>query len=45
METFGLLDIGDFIGVEGSCFLTKTGEPTLKVHKLRSAGENLPAAS
>jgi lysyl-tRNA synthetase class 2 len=33
METFGLLDLGDFIGVEGTCFLTKTGEPTLKVHK------------
>src|SRR5262245_51955340 len=32
MEIFGLLDLGDFIGVEGSCFLTKTGEPTLKVH-------------
>src|SRR6266404_4770531 len=26
-----LLDIGDFIGVEGTCFLTKSGEPTLKV--------------
>src|SRR5438309_1136616 len=34
MEIFGLLDLGDFIGVEGSCFLTKTGEPTLKVHRL-----------
>ncbi|MGH8164592.1 MAG: amino acid--tRNA ligase-related protein, partial [Rhodanobacteraceae bacterium] len=34
METFALLDLGDFIGVEGSCFLTKTGEPTLKVHRL-----------
>jgi lysyl-tRNA synthetase class 2 len=33
MEIFGLLDLGDFIGVEGSCFVTKTGEPTLKVHK------------
>jgi lysyl-tRNA synthetase class 2 len=33
METFGLLDLGDFIGVEGTCFLTKTGEPTLKVHR------------
>ena len=32
MEIFGLLDLGDFIGVEGSCFLTKTGEQTLKVH-------------
>src|SRR5437660_9194720 len=31
METFNLLDLGDFIGVEGTCFLTKTGEPTLKV--------------
>ena len=39
MEIFGLLDLGDFIGVEGSCFVTKTGEPTLKVHKVRSAGE------
>src|SRR5258708_38141267 len=28
MEAFSLLDIGDFIGVEGVCFLTKTGEPT-----------------
>lgn len=35
MEIFGLLDLGDFIGVEGSCFLTKTGEPTLKVSTLQ----------
>src|SRR5213595_603575 len=34
IETFKLVDLGDFIGVEGDCFLTKTGEPTLKVHKL-----------
>src|ERR1700731_5040973 len=33
MEIFNLLDLGDFIGVEGTCFLTKTGEPTLKAHK------------
>lgn len=33
MEIFNLLDLGDFIGVEGACFLTKTGEPTLKAHK------------
>src|SRR6266853_6767017 len=25
---FSLLDIGDFIGVEGTCFVTKSGEPT-----------------
>ncbi|CAN5794181.1 lysine--tRNA ligase [soil metagenome] len=33
MEIFGLLDLGDFIGVEGTCFVTKTGEPSLKVSR------------
>jgi lysyl-tRNA synthetase, class II len=32
VDLFRLLDIGDLIGVEGTCFLTKSGEPTLKVH-------------
>ena len=31
VDLFRLLDIGDLIGVEGTCFLTKSGEPTLKV--------------
>ncbi|HEX4708129.1 MAG TPA: lysine--tRNA ligase [Candidatus Udaeobacter sp.] len=31
IDLFGLLDIGDFIGMEGICFVTKSGEPTLKV--------------
>ena len=31
IELFRLLDIGDFIGVEGTYFVTKSGEPTLKV--------------
>src|SRR5213083_2468938 len=31
IDLFRLLDIGDFIGVEGTCFVTKSGEPTLKV--------------
>jgi lysyl-tRNA synthetase, class II len=35
IDLFRLLDIGDFIGVEGTCFVTKSGEPTLKVHTLR----------
>src|ERR1700736_521051 len=35
MEVFQLLDLGDFVGVEGSCFLTKTGEPTIKVRHFR----------
>src|SRR4051812_8869324 len=26
MEIFNLLDLGDFIGVEGAAFVTKTGE-------------------
>jgi lysyl-tRNA synthetase class 2 len=33
MEIFNLLDLGDFIGIEGTCFVTKTGEPSLKVSK------------
>jgi lysyl-tRNA synthetase, class II len=34
MDLFRLLDLGDLIGVEGTCFITKTGESTLKVHTL-----------
>jgi lysyl-tRNA synthetase class 2 len=34
-ELFRLLDIGDFIGVEGECFVTRSGEPTLKVRTFR----------
>jgi lysyl-tRNA synthetase class 2 len=30
IDLFRLLDIGDFIGVEGTCFVTKMGEPTVK---------------
>ncbi len=36
-ETFAIfqqLDIGDWIGVEGECFTTKTGEPTVRVKSL-----------
>jgi lysyl-tRNA synthetase class 2 len=41
MGIFKLLDLGDFIGVEGTCFTTKTGEPTLKVHKLEALAKSL----
>jgi lysyl-tRNA synthetase class 2 len=34
VDLFSLIDIGDFVGVEGTCFLTKTGEPTIKVRLL-----------
>jgi lysyl-tRNA synthetase class 2 len=30
---YALLDIGDFIGVEGECFTTKTGEPSVKASR------------
>jgi lysyl-tRNA synthetase class 2 len=33
IEIFHVLDVGDFIGIEGICFLTKTGERTLRMHK------------
>jgi lysyl-tRNA synthetase, class II len=35
IDLFRLLDLGDFIGVEGTCFVTKSGEPTLKVHRFQ----------
>ena len=35
IDLFRLLDIGDLIGVEGTCFITKSGEPTLKVRTFR----------
>src|SRR2546430_4008490 len=41
IDVFNLLDLGDFIGVEGECFLTKTGEPTLKVKKFDVLAKSL----
>src|SRR5207245_8885709 len=35
IELFRLLDIGDFRGVEATCFLTRSGEPTIQVHRYR----------
>src|SRR2546430_16726467 len=35
IDLFRLLDIGDLIGVEGPCFVTKSGEPTLKARTFR----------
>ena len=34
IDLFRFLDLGDLIGVEGVCFVTKSGESTLKVRKL-----------
>ena len=41
MEVFALLDMGDFIGIEGECFLTRTGEPTLKARSLQVLSKSL----
>src|ERR1041385_6813290 len=41
IEIFRLLDIGDFIAVEGVCFLTKSGEPTVKVQTFRVLAKTL----
>jgi lysyl-tRNA synthetase, class II len=40
-ELFRLLDIGDFIGVEGTCFITKSGEPTLKAQTFELLAKTL----
>lgn len=36
-----LLDFGDFIGVEGTTFTTKTGEPSILVKKLSVLGKSI----
>ena len=33
LASYAMLDIGDFVGVEGECFTTKTGEPSVKAEK------------
>jgi lysyl-tRNA synthetase, class II len=41
VDLFPLIDIGDFIGVEGTCFVTKTGEPTIKVRTFEILAKSL----
>lgn len=44
-EVFGLLDLGDHIGIEGEFFTTKTGEKSIKITKfapLSKCLHNLP---
>lgn len=40
-DVFRLLDIGDFIGVEGTCFVTKSGEPTVKAQSFQLLSKTL----
>lgn len=35
MAPFDSVDLGDFLGVEGECFVTKTGEPSVKATAFR----------
>src|SRR5215467_10805288 len=41
IDVFGLLDLGDFIGVEGTCFVTKSGEPTVRVQTFQLLAKTL----
>ncbi len=41
-EAFKLLDLGDWIGIEGETFTTQTGEPTVKVESTHRALESPP---
>src|SRR6202011_1336155 len=38
---FQLLDLGDFLGIEGESFVTKTGEPTIRVEKFQILSKTL----
>ncbi|MBV8639912.1 MAG: lysine--tRNA ligase, partial [Verrucomicrobia bacterium] len=38
---FELIDLGDLIGAEGECFLTRTGEPTVRVEKFQLLSKTL----
>ena len=40
-EIFQLLDIGDFIGVDGESFITKTGEPTIRTESFQILSKTL----
>jgi len=40
-EVVKLLDLGDFVGVEGPLFKTKTGETTVRVDRLTLLGKSL----
>jgi lysyl-tRNA synthetase class 2 len=40
-EALNLLDLGDHLGVVGSLFITKTGEPSLQVSELKPLSKSL----
>ncbi len=40
-EVFKLLDLADFIGIEGTLFVTRMGEPSVKVESFTPLGKSL----
>jgi len=40
-QIFQLADMGDFLGIEGELFKTRTGEPSVKVEKLEMLSKSL----
>ncbi len=40
-DAFRFVDLGDHVGVEGECFTTRSGEPTLKVTSWTLLGKSL----
>ncbi|MFV1995281.1 MAG: lysine--tRNA ligase [Verrucomicrobiales bacterium] len=40
-EIFKLLDLGDFVGIRGETFITRTGEPTVKASALTVLSKSL----
>ena len=40
-EIFKLLDLGDFVQIEGECFVTQKGEYSVKAHKITILSKNL----
>ena len=40
-EVFKLLDLGDWIGIEGETFITRTGEPTVRAESLTVLSKSL----
>lgn len=40
-EVFGLVDIGDFVGVDGTLFTTRTGEQSIQVTAFHFLGKSL----
>jgi len=40
-DAFSLVDLGDHLGIEGECFTTRTGEPTVRARSWTLLGKSL----